>query len=192
MRTHGFKALTLVALALSSLAAMPPAHAAGGENRAAHARGAAGQVGNKAGGRNDGPGNKAGGRSDGPGNQARANNIKADTRTNNVRSTSVNNVNRQNVNVNNNNVNVNRNVNVNVQNGGGCCYNGWDNDYHPVATAAAVVATAAVTSAIIGSIVNAPPPGCVPVNYGGMIYQQCGQTWYQPQGAQFVVVMPPY
>ncbi|UCG96191.1 MAG: hypothetical protein JSW31_11175 [Burkholderiales bacterium] len=111
------------------------------------------------------------------------NNSKQDKRTNNVRNTSVNNV--------NNSVNVNKNVNVNVDNDrGGCC--GWDNDYHPVATAAAVTATVAVTSAVIGSIVNAPPPGCRPVNYGGIVYQQCGSTWYMPQGTQFVVVNPPY
>ena len=53
-------------------------------------------------------------------------------------------------------------------------------------------ATVAVTSAIVGSIVNAPPPGCMPVNYGGYICQQCGNTWYQPQGAQYVVIAPPY
>jgi len=108
------------------------------------------------------------------------NHSRTDKRTNNVRSTSVN------------NVNVNKNVNVNVDNNRGCCNNGWDNDYHPIATAAAVTATVAVTSAIVGSIVNAPPPGCVPVNYGGYIYQQCGSTWYQPQGAQYVVIAPPY
>jgi hypothetical protein len=108
------------------------------------------------------------------------NNSRTDKRTNNVRSTSVN------------NVNVNKNVNVNVDNNRGCCNNGWDNDYHPIATAAAVTATVAVTSAIVGSIVNAPPPGCVPVNYGGYIYQQCGSTWYQPQGSQYVVIAPPY
>ena len=53
-------------------------------------------------------------------------------------------------------------------------------------------ATVAVTSAVIGSMVRTPPPGCVPVNYGGMVYQQCGTTWYQPQGAQYVVINPPY
>jgi hypothetical protein len=112
---------------------------------------------------------------------AQVSSAKADSRSNNVRSTSVNNVN-------NTNVNVNKNVNVNVQQQGGCCNNGWDNDHHPVAVAAAVTATAVV----IGSLVAAPPPGCVPVNYGGMVYQQCGATWYQPQGSQFVVVNPPY
>jgi hypothetical protein len=124
-----------------------------------------------------GGGARAGG---GAKSNAQVNHSRADARTNNVRSTSVN------------NVNVNRNVNVNVDNHGGCCHNGWDNDYHPIATAAAVTATVAVTSAVIGSIVNAPPPGCVPVNYGGYIYQQCGSTWYQPQGAQYVVIAPPY
>jgi len=112
--------------------------------------------------------------------KAQVNNSKQDKRTNNVRNTSVNNV--------NNSVNVNKNVNVNVDND----RHGWDNDYHPVATAAAVTATVAVTSAVVGSIVNAPPPGCVPVNYGGIIYQQCGSTWYQPQGTQYVVINPPY
>ena len=96
-----------------------------------------------------------------------------------------------NVNVNNNNVNVNRNVNVNVE-GGGCCNNGWDNDYHPVARAAAVGATVAVTTAVIGSMVNTVPASCVPVNYSGMVYQQCGTTWYQAQGPQYIVVNPPY
>ncbi|WP_404935322.1 hypothetical protein [Paraburkholderia sp. BL27I4N3] len=94
-----------------------------------------------------------------------------------------------------NNVNVNRNVNVNA-NGGGhhddYHHGGWDNDYHPIATAAAVTATVAVTSAIVGSVVRSVPPNCVPVNYGGMIYQQCGSAWYQPQGAQYVVVNAPY
>lgn len=113
----------------------------------------------------------------GGGGRAQINNTHADARTNNVRNTSVN------------NVNVNRNVNVNT-NGG--YHGGWDNDYHPVATAAAVTATVAVTSAVVGSIVRSVPSNCVPVNYGGMIYQQCGSTWYQPQGAQYVVVNSPY
>ncbi len=125
-----------------------------------------------------GAGARAGG---GAKKNVQVNNSKRDVRSTNVRNTSVNNV----------NVNKNTNVNVDVdRRGGGCC--GWDNDYHPVATAAAVTATVAVTSAVIGSIVNAPPPGCVPVNYGGYIYQQCGTTWYQPQGSQYVVINPPY
>ena len=118
---------------------------------------------------------------------AQVNDSRADARTTNVRSGSVNNVN--NVNVNRNDVNVNRNVNVNVDNG--CC-GGWDNDYHPVARAAVVGAAVATTAAVVGSMVATVPANCVPVNYGGMIYQQCGGTWYQPQGTQFVVVNPPY
>jgi hypothetical protein len=117
-----------------------------------------------------------------------------------VTSSHVENVNRaqvnrtdinRNVNV-NQNVNVNRNVNVNVSGGyGGCCYH----DYHPVATAAAVTATAAVTAAVIGSIVNTLPPSCTAVVINGFTYQQCGSTWYQPQisgsSTTYVVVNPP-
>ena len=113
---------------------------------------------------------------------AQVNNTRADARTNNVRSSSVNNV---------NNVNVDRNVNVNVEGN-------------------TVAAAAAGTTTITRSRPrrqSAPPrrdvrrhrldgahraAGCVPVNYGGMVYQQCGSTWYQPQGSQFVVVNPPY
>jgi hypothetical protein len=130
------------------------------------------------GGGHGGGGHHAGG--GGGKRNVQANHNKRDVRTNNVRSTSVN------------NVNVNKNVNVNVDNNRGCCNNGWDNDYHPIATAAAVTATVAVTSAIVGSMVRTVPPGCVPVNYGGYVYQQCGSTWYQPQGSQYIVINPPY
>ena len=127
-----------------------------------------------AGGARAGGGAQASARAGGGGGGRQVNNSNRDVRTNNVRNTSVN------------NVNVNRNVNVDVD--GGCCNNGWDNDHHPVAAVAAVAATAA----IIGSMVNTVPANCVPINYGGMIYQQCGSTWYQPQGAQYIVVNPPY
>lgn len=154
----------LVGLVLGSVAVLPAAEAAGN-------RGGGGGGGAQKGG--------GGAKQHAPSNNNR------DARANNVRNTSVTNV--------NNNVNVNKNVNVNVDaDRRGCCNNGWDNDYHPIATAAAVTATVAVTSAVIGSIVNAPPPGCVPVNYGGIIYQQCGGVWYQPQGVQYVVINPPY
>jgi hypothetical protein len=105
----------------------------------------------------------------------------------NVRSSADSSVNRnynQNTNVNRNvnvnqNVNVNRNVNVNTSYhggyyGGGCCY-------HPVATAAAVTATAVATAAVVGSVVDRPPAGCVTQVINGLAYQQCGNTWYQPQ-----------
>jgi len=154
----------LVALALAGFVTTPVADAAG--------RGGGGG----GGGARGGGGAHAG--AGGARQNVQANNTRVDARTNNVRSTSVN------------NVNVNRNVNVDVDRG--CCNGGWDNDYHPVATAAAVTATVAVTSAVIGSMVRTVPAGCVPVNYGGVIYQQCGGTWYQPQGSQFVVINPPY
>ena len=100
------------------------------------------------------------------------------------------NVNR-NTNINRNtNVNVNRDINVDVD-------NHWDNGWndHPVATAAAVTATVAVTAAVIGSIVNTVPPSCVSTVINGIAYQQCGNTWYQPQYAgttvQYVVIAPP-
>jgi hypothetical protein len=86
-----------------------------------------------------------------------------------------------NANVNRNtNVNVNKNVNVNVDGGYNTRYN---NNYHPVATAAAVGATVAVTAAVVGAIVTPAqlPPSCVQVNSGGVVYLQCGSTWYQPQ-----------
>jgi len=107
---------------------------------------------------------------------------------NNVRSQSQKNVNsnrndNKNVNVNSNrNSNKNVNVDVDVDHRGGhnngCCYNDHDN-FHPVATVAAV----AVTAAVVGSIVNANsmPPGCSTVMVNGYAYQQCGSTWYQPQ-----------
>lgn len=121
----------------------------------------------------------------GGGNKVKVNNNSRDVRSTNVRNTSVNNV----------NVKKNTNVNVNVDNDRHR-HGGWDNDYHPIATAAAVTATVAVTSAVIGSIVRTVPPNCVPVNYHGMIYQQCGNTWYQPQyvgpQVQYVVVAPIY
>lgn len=150
----------LTVLVLASFAMAPVAEARGG-----------GGGGGRAGG--------GGGAYAGAGNR-QVNSARADVRTNNVRNTSVN------------NVNVNRNVNVNADNNRGCCHGGWDNDYHPIATAAAVTATVAVTAAVVGSMVRTVPAGCVPVNYGGIVYQQCGSTWYQPQGGQYVVINPPY
>lgn len=100
----------------------------------------------------------------------------------------------QNTNINRNvNVNVNRDVDVNVHGGygygyGGCCY-------HPVATAAAVTATAVVTAAVIGSVVHSVPPSCTTVIVNGLTYSQCGNTWYQPQfvggATSYVVVAAP-
>ncbi len=190
MKTSFGKLLSasLAALVLASFAMAPYADAAGrgggGGGGGGGGRGGGGGGGGGGGARAGGGGGGAHAASGGGASRqsAQVNNSRADARTNNVRSGSVNNV---------NNVNVDRNVNVNVEGHGGCC-GGWDNDYHPVATAAAVTAAVGVTSAIVGSMVRTVPAGCVPVNYGGVVYQQCGSTWYQPQGGQFVVINPPY
>jgi hypothetical protein len=179
-----FLATSVAALVLARFAMTPYADAAGrgggggggGGGRGGGGGGGARAGGGGGGGAHAGGGGGGGARSGGGGGgrqQAQANNSRADGRTNNVRSNSVN------------NVNVERNVNINDNRGG------WDNDYHPVARAAAVGAAVAVTSAVVGSMVATVPPNCVPVNYGGMIYQQCGSTWYQPQGSQYIVVDSP-
>ncbi|MFM0339580.1 hypothetical protein [Paraburkholderia fungorum] len=120
-------------------------------------------------------------------------NVNAGNRVGNK--TTVNN--NRNVNVNNNrnvNVNSNRDVDINVEGHGRY---GYDDHYHPVATAAAVTATVAVTSAVVGSIVHANdlPPSCVQVMRGNAAYMQCGSTWYQPQyqgsSVTYVVVNAP-
>ena len=94
------------------------------------------------------------------------------------------------------NRNINHNVDVDVHHDYG--YRGWDDgwdDYHPFATAAVVTAGVALTSAVIGSIVNTVPPNCGNVVVNGISYYQCGNSWYQPQYAgttvQYIVVNPP-
>jgi len=58
-----------------------------------------------------------------------------------------------------------------------------------------VTATAVVTAAVVGSIVNSVPPSCTTVMVNGLTYQQCGSTWYQPQfvgsSTSYVVVAAP-
>jgi hypothetical protein len=67
--------------------------------------------------------------------------------------------------------------------------------YHPVARTAAIVGTAAVTAAVVGSVVHSLPPACSSVVVGNAVYQQCGSAWYRPQYAgttvNYVVVNPP-
>jgi hypothetical protein len=179
----------LTVLVLASFALAPVAEALGGAGARAGGGGGGGGAARAGGGGGDrasaGGGARAGA---GGGGGRQIDSSQTDARANNVRNSSVNNVNSNR----NTNVNANRNVNVNVDNQGGCCGGGWDNDYHPVARAAAVTGAVAVTSAVIGSMVRTVPANCVPVNYGGMVYQQCGSTWYQPQGGQYVVINPPY
>ena len=107
------------------------------------------------------------------------------------------NINR-NTNVNKNtNVNVNRDRNVDIDvdvNHRGGWDNDWDDHHHPVATGMAIGATAAITSAVIGSMVYSLPPQCQTVVVNGIGYNNCGGTWYQPQyvgtSVQYVVVAP--
>lgn len=94
----------------------------------------------------------------------------------------------------NRDINVNRNINVDVDyHDDHHHWNDWDD--HPFATAAAVTAGVAITSAVIGSIVYSVPPSCVTTVINGIAYQQCGNTWYQPRyygtSVQYVVVVAP-
>ncbi|MBK7743936.1 MAG: hypothetical protein IPI40_09790 [Betaproteobacteria bacterium] len=72
--------------------------------------------------------------------------------------------------------------------------NDWDDHHHPIATGMAIGATAAITSAVIGSMVYTLPPACQTVVVNGVGYNNCGGTWYQPQyvgtSVQYVVVAP--
>lgn len=90
------------------------------------------------------------------------------------------------------NRNVDRNVHVDVDYHDDH-WNHWDD--HPVATAAAVTAGVALTSAVIGSMVYSLPPSCATTVINGMAYQQCGSTWYEPRYSgttvQYVVINPP-
>jgi hypothetical protein len=91
-------------------------------------------------------------------------------------------------------VNRNTDIDIDVDND---YHGGHHDDYdHPIAAGMAVGAAVGVTAAIIGSTVYTLPPACTEVVVGGMAYQQCGSTWYQPQmvgnSMQYVVVNPPY
>jgi hypothetical protein len=75
-------------------------------------------------------------------------------------------------------------VNVNV-NGHG---HGYGYGYHPVARGVVAGATAA---AVMGHYYRTLPPGCATVNQHGIVYHQCGSTWYRTEGTQYVVVQQP-
>lgn len=90
------------------------------------------------------------------------------------------------------NTNINNDVNIDVD-------GGWDNDgwgYHPVAAGVAFGTAAAITGAVIGSMVYTLPPSCSTVVYVGVSYSQCGSVWYQPSyvgsSVSYTVVNPPY
>ena len=96
------------------------------------------------------------------------------------------NVNNANINRNVNNVNVDRNYDLDVD---------VDNNWHPVARGAAWAAGAAITTAAIGSVAYSLPPSCTTVVVGGVSYQQCGSSWYEPEfsgtSVSYVVVAAP-
>jgi len=102
----------------------------------------------------------------------------------------------RNVNANSNrnvNTNVNRNTNVNVNRDVNVhTHGGYDHWGHPIATAAAVTATAVAVGTVAATL---PASGCSVVSAGGVAYQQCGANYYQPVyqggGVQYVVVNPP-
>lgn len=122
------------------------------------------------------------------GNANRSGNANANRSANVNRNQNIN----RNTNVNRNtNINVDRDIDIDVDHHGG--WNDWDD--HPFATAAAVTAGVAITSAVIGSIVYSVPPSCVTTVVNGVAYQQCGSTWYEPRYSgttvQYVVINPP-
>jgi hypothetical protein len=128
---------------------------------------------------------------------AMARQVRGHTRTNVNHNTNINrnkNVNRNtNVNVNRNaNVNVNRNVHVHGGYHGGGYYHDHDDGIGVGGAIAIGVAGMAVGSMITAA---ALPPSCSTVSVNGITYQQCGNTWYQPQysGSQvnYIVVNPP-
>lgn len=88
--------------------------------------------------------------------------------------------NRNSGNRNNNRVNVGNDVNINVDRDHGRYDHGhdWDDHYHPVARGMAFGAAAAVTSAVVGSMVNTLPPACSPYRTS---YYYCDGVYYAPQ-----------
>jgi hypothetical protein len=129
-------AAAVAALVLASFAMAPYADARGG--------------GGGGGGRGGGGGGAAaagggGARAGGGGGGAQASNARADSRTNNVRSGSTN------------NVNVDRSVNVDA---------GWDGDRRPVAGAV-------VVGAAVGAAAASASTSCTTVYSEGVAVQQC-------------------
>ncbi|WP_166219366.1 hypothetical protein [Pseudomonas atagonensis] len=104
--------------------------------------------------------------------------------------------NRTNINNSRRNVNIDNHRDVDIDVDGHGRY-GYDDHYHPIATAAAVTATVAVTAAVVGSIMTPAqmPDTCTQVIRYNVTYMQCGSTWYQPQyqgsDVTYVVVNAP-
>lgn len=89
--------------------------------------------------------------------------------------TNVGNGNRTNINT--GDVNISRDVDIDVDNGWGCCNNGWGGFY----AGAVVGATVATASAWrLGAYYSTLPSNCMLVYRGTVTYYQCGTYWYQP------------
>lgn len=104
--------------------------------------------------------------------------------------------NRTRINNSTRNVNIDNHRDIDIDVDGHGRY-GYDDHYHPIATAAAVTATVAVTAAVVGSILTPAqmPDSCTQVIRYNVAYMQCGSTWYQPQyqgsDVTYVVVQAP-
>ena len=71
----------------------------------------------------------------------------------------------------------------------GCCH------YHPIARGAAWATGAAIAANAYGSTYYTLPPDCVLKTVNGVTYEQCGNTWLEPQfvgiDPAYVVAVPP-
>ena len=137
-------------------------------------------------------GGGGGARGGGGGGAARAGGGGGSARTN-VQQSNANanrNVN-QNGNV-NRNVNVNQNVNVDRDVHVDSHYDHYDRWGHPIAAAAVTTAAVVAVGTMVATI---PSSGCSAVAMGGVSYQHCGSTYYQPvysgSSVSYVVVNPP-
>ena len=77
-----------------------------------------------------------------------------------------------------NNINIDNDTNINIDGGNNGDWDWDDRDHHPVAAGVAFGAAAAVTSAVVGSMIYSLPPACSP--YMGSYYS-CGGVYYAPQ-----------
>lgn len=81
------------------------------------------------------------------------------------------------------------NVNINADNNGD--WGDWNDHYHPVARGVAVGTAAAVSAAVVGSMMYSLPPSCTTRYDTGVSYSYCGGVWYAPQYQSDRVVNDP-
>jgi Family of unknown function (DUF6515) len=91
-------------------------------------------------------------------------------------------------------IDVDRDVDIDIS-GRDYDYNDWGCCHHPVAAAAVTAAAVATTAAAVGSMIYTLPTYCSTTVVNGVTYEQCGDTWYQPQfygsDAAYIVVTSP-